>query len=284
VTLWCERDRMRPQEGEPAFQRASVWPAPTEGRPREARPPGSFCYLLDVDTDLAEEFDPRMRMVVRQIATVAVLDAPLGECRLWARFGDVDPGLGLLVLDGVIAVEVHVMDRTATELVGAGDLLQPWEESEDDLIPRECSWHVLAPARLAVLDAPFAERVRPWPQLTYALLRRSARRARDLGVQRAITSHPRLEVRLALMLWHLATRWGRVEPGGIHLTLPLTHRLLGQLVGAERPSVSHALARLVDGGLLTGGGADWHLRGTSRESFEWLVDRHLHREGLRARA
>lgn len=266
------------------MQHASVWPAPTDGRPRDPRPPASFCYLLDVDTDLAEEFDPRMRMVVRQIATVPVVDAPVGECRLWARFGSVDSGLGLLVLDGVIAVNVHVGDRTATELVGAGDLLQPWGDSEDDLIPRESSWHVLVPARLALLDAPFAERVRPWPQLTYALLRRSARRTRDLGVQRAITSHPRLEVRLALVLWHLATRWGRVEPAGIHLKLPLTHRLLGQLVGAERPSVSHALARLVEGGLVTGGGADWHLHGAGQENFEWLVDHHLQRGALRSRA
>ena len=264
-------------EGEPAPQRASVWPAPTEIGAREHRARGTFCYLLDADTDLAEEFDPRMRMVVRQIATVPVVDVPAGECQLWSRFASAAAGPGLLVLDGVIAVDVHVGDRTATELVGGGDLLQPWADGQDDLIDCEASWRVLLPARLAVLDAAFAERVRPWPQITYALLRRSGKRARDVSVQRAITSHPRLEVRLALMLWHLAERWGRVEPGGIRLSLPLTHRLLGQLVGAERPSVSHALARLADGGLVAGGGADWHLRGTSQKDFAWLVDHHLER-------
>jgi CRP/FNR family transcriptional regulator, cyclic AMP receptor protein len=268
---------MRSFEGDPAPQRASVWPAPTEGGTREPRSPGSFCYLLDVDTDLAEEFDPRMRMVVRQIATVPVVDVPAGECQLWTRFAGAAGGPGLLVLDGVIAGDVHVGDRTATELVGAGDLLQPWADCGDDLIDCDASWRVLVPARLALLDAAFAERVRPWPQMTYALLRRSGKRQRDLAVQRAITSHPRLELRLALMLWHLAERWGRVEPGGIRLSLPLTHRLLGQLVGAERPSVSHALARLADRGLVTGGGADWHLRGTSQEDFAWLVDHHLER-------
>ena len=233
---------MRSHKGEPAPQRVSVWPTPAEGHPRDPRPPGTFCYLLDVDTDLAEEFDPRMRMVVRQIATVPVVEAPVGDCQLWSRFGDAATDLGLLVLDGVVAVDVHVGDRTATELIGAGDLLQPWGDGEDDLLQGDSSWHVVVPARFAVLDGPFAERVRPWPQLTYALLRRAARRTRDLGVQRAITSHPRLEVRLALMLWHLATRWGRVEPGGIHLTLPLTHRLLGQLVG-RGAAVGHARPR-----------------------------------------
>jgi CRP/FNR family transcriptional regulator, cyclic AMP receptor protein len=262
-------------EGQPAPPRASVWPAPSDSGAREPPSPGTFCSLLDADTDFADEFDPRMRMVARQIATVLVVDVPAGECQLCTRFASIAAGPGLLVLDGLIAVDVHVGDRTATELAGAGDLLQPWVDCEDDLIDCEATWRVLLPARIAVLDAAFAERVRPWPQITYALLRRSGKRARDLSVQRAITSHPRLEVRLALMLWHLAERWGRVEPGGIRLSLPLTHRLLGQLVGAERPSVSHALARLADGGLVTGGGADWHLRGTSQEDFAWLVDHHL---------
>jgi hypothetical protein len=263
-------------EGEAAPQRASVWPAPVDGQPHEPRQ-GRYCFLLDVDADLADEFDPRMRMVVRQTATVPVAEVPVGECQLWRRFGGAAAGPGLLILDGVIATDIHVGDRTATELVGAGDLLQPAPGNDDELIECDEAWHVLVQARVAVLDAAFAERVRPWPQITHALLRRSARRARDLSMQRAIASHPRLEVRLTLLLWHLATRWGRVEPGGIRLTLPLTHRLLGQLAGAERPSVSHALARLADGGLVTGGGADWHLHGTSQDHFAWLADHHLER-------
>jgi CRP-like cAMP-binding protein len=70
-------------------------------------------------------------------------------------------------------------------------------------------------------------------------------------------------VRLTLLLWHLAGRWGRVEPGGIRLALPLTHRLLGRLVGAERPSVSHALTRLAHSGLVTSRDGALHLHGTA---------------------
>jgi hypothetical protein len=47
----------------------------------------------------------------------------------------------------------------------------------------------------------------------------------------------------------------------VRLALPLTHQLLGQLVGAERPSVSHALARLARSGLVTGHADEWHLHG-----------------------
>ena len=59
----------------------------------------------------------------------------------------------------------------------------------------------------------------------------------------------------------MASRWGKIEAGGIRLPLPLTHRLLGRLIGAERPSVSHALARLARAGLVTGHGDEWHLHG-----------------------
>jgi len=237
------------------------------------RPQASYCYLLDADTDLAQEFDLRMRVVARQVATVVVFEIPVGEHAPaeWLEPGM--GGLGLLVLDGIVAVEVQVGDRTATELTGAGDLLQAPSAGADDLLEHLECWHVLVPCRVAVLDAGFAERVRPWPQIALALLRRAGKRAEDLDVQRAIACQPRLEVRLALMLWFLAARWGKVELGGIRLSLPLTHKLLGQLVGAERPSVSHALGRLAEAELVTGRGDEWHLHGSLEHHLACFAER-----------
>jgi CRP/FNR family transcriptional regulator, cyclic AMP receptor protein len=237
------------------------------------RPRASYCYLLDADADLAQEFDLRMRIVARQVATAVVFDLPVGDCAPDESFDAGTSGLGMLLLEGVLAVDIHVGDRTATELLGPGDLLHSWSPDADELLERVTAWHVLLPARVAVLDAAFAERIRPWPQIYVALLRRVAKRACDLDVQRAIACQPRLEVRLALFLWHLAARWGRVEPGGIRLSLPLTHRMLGQLVGAERPSVSHALARLAEAGLVSGKGGEWHLHGTLEHHLAELVER-----------
>jgi CRP-like cAMP-binding protein len=131
------------------------------------------------------------------------------------------------------------------------------------------------PASLALLDADFAVRVRPWPQIAQTLLRRASRRTAELDEMRAITCHPRLEVRLDLLFWHLAARWGRVEPSGIKLTLPLTHRLLGQLVAAERPSISHALSRLSGAGLVTGCAGDWHLQGSVSSHLKSLASHTL---------
>jgi CRP-like cAMP-binding protein len=103
-------------------------------------------------------------------------------------------------------------------------------------------------------------------------MRRAGWRVISLNVMRAIASQPRLEVRLALLLWHLACRWGHVGRYGIRLHLPLTHQLLGQLVGAERPSVSHALARLDAAGLVSGHGDEWHLHASLADRLPTMID------------
>lgn len=234
------------------------------------RSSGALRYLLDIDTDLAEGLDVRTRLAARPMATAIVFDASVGEIELSAPLARSVDGPGLLVLEGVIATSVRVGDRVASELLGAGDLVEPVESDTDELVACMTEWRVLQPARIAVLDGTFAERIRPCPQLTQALLRRVERRAHGLNVQRAITSQPRLEIRLTLLLWHLASRWGRVEPGGIRLPLPLTHQLLGRLVGAERPSVSHALARLSRTGAVTGHGDEWHLHGSIEDLLGML--------------
>jgi CRP/FNR family transcriptional regulator, cyclic AMP receptor protein len=144
------------------------------------------------------------------------------------------------------------------------------------MVESDTAWHALHPCRLALLDTEFSERVRSWPQLLSTLFRRAERRSAELDVLRAISCHPRLEVRLVLLLWHLAGRWGRVEPAGLRLELPLTHRLLGQLVAAERPSISHALSRLAHAGIVTGAAGDWHLHGSVETHLESLIDRTAH--------
>jgi CRP/FNR family transcriptional regulator, cyclic AMP receptor protein len=227
---------------------------------------GRYVYLLDVDEDLASEFEMRIRIAVRPVVTARVFDFPRGEFDLGLLFDEVRRGLGLLVLTGLIELDTRVGDRTASELLGSGDLIGPWDEG-DALLPRESLCVGLTSTRIAVLDEAFSERIKAWPQIIRALVRREARRSMDLNVQRAATSHPRAEVRVALLLWHLAQRWGKVRPEGVLLPLPLTHRLIGRLVGAERPSVSHAFSRLSrsqlvsrgEEGLLLHGSADHHI-------------------------
>lgn len=262
------------------------WPSiPGRGADGADPRPGGYCYLLDADSDLADAFDLRTRLVVRQVATARVLELPAGGGWIEGLAGVGARGLGALILDGLVAVDVHVGGRTATELLGTGALLQPPSPDLDQLLERDVQRQAIIPSRVALLDAEFLDRVRPWPEIVLALLRRAEKRAADLDLQRAVSSHPSLELRLALLFWHLAERWGRVEPGGIHLELPLTHALLGRLVAAERPSVSRSLGRLAEHRLVTGGAGDWHLAGSAEDCLGALGSRsveRLHRAGSAA--
>jgi CRP/FNR family cyclic AMP-dependent transcriptional regulator len=254
------------------------FPLPVRGeagarRTRDARRhPGRYCYLFDVDEELAGGLDLRMRLVARPMATARVEAISAGEFDLIPLMAQLRAGLGLLLVEGVVALDVQVGDRTASELVGAGDLLAPWtSESDVVLLASETFSRALVRTRVAVLDEAFAERIRPWPQILHALLRRSVRRTMELNVHRAATCHPRADVRIALLLWHLAERWGIVAADGILVPLPLTHRLIGQLVGAERPSVSHALARLSSADLVTREPHGLVLHGTAAHHIECLI-------------
>ena len=51
-------------------------------------------------------------------------------------------------------------------------------------------------------------------------------------------------MRLLVVLWHIAQRWGEPYEDGTVIPVPLTHELLGNLASAQRPSVSHALTAL----------------------------------------
>lgn len=229
--------------------------------------------VLDLDPELGEALAPDTRRIARAAAVALNFQAGVGELRLDRWLQLVGAGPGMLVVEGVLAASVAVGDRIAAELLGPGDVIAPGPGAEHELLPQALTWRVLVPVRLALLDEAFAKRIRFWPSITASLLRRATQRSRDLNVQRAIAAQPRLELRLTLLLWHLAARWGKVETGGIRLSLPLTHHLLGRLIGAERPSVSHALARLAQAGSITGHGDEWHLHGSLDDHLEALVER-----------
>ena len=75
---------------------------------------------------------------------------------------------------------------------------------------------------------------------------RLGERSVRLGTTQAISQLTRVDRRLRALFWHLAERWGRVSSQGVIVPLALTHRILGQLVGARRPTVSTALAELAE--------------------------------------
>jgi len=224
--------------------------------------------LLEADPELAEGLaGAELGGATRALAVHAVTL----EAGPWDPHDErwpVQPTIGLLVLEGVVTRDIAFAGRTTTELLGAGDVLRPWEDDvQFDPLPFGVGWHVHEPTRLAVLDGRVALASARWPVIAAALSRRHVRRARSLAFQLAIAQLPRVDDRLLVLLWALAERWGRVSPQGVRLPLALPHRTLATLVGARRPSVTTALSGLARDGLVERTEDGWLLHGDPDEVF-----------------
>jgi CRP/FNR family cyclic AMP-dependent transcriptional regulator len=235
------------------------------GPPGSAQGParGRVVALVDLDPDLGAALEPHRRAAARAELVVRVSVLRVGE---WAG-GDLalaDPALvGLLLVDGVMAREVLLEDTVSTELLGPGDLVRPWgSEGEAHLLRHRTRWQVLAEAHLAVLGRGFGAALMRFPEVNAVLLDRVCGRSQRLATMQAISHLNSVDRRLMALFWHLAERWGRVTRGGVLVPLTLSHRLLGQMVGARRPTVSTALASLERRGeLVRRDDGSWLLRG-----------------------
>jgi len=209
--------------------------------------------LLDHDPDLGRGLDSVRLTAAQRDARAAVLEVKTGAWSPDHLPNGLRAGLGLLILDGAVVRRIGHRRRGGAELLGPGDIVRPWDsdaESGGSLTALPTSWKVIEPLRLAVLDQRFAARIAPYPEISARLLARATERAKAILVQMAIAHHARIDDRLALALWHVAERWGRVTPNGVAVTLRLTHELLADLVAAQRPSVTLSLQNLERQGMI----------------------------------
>lgn len=211
----------------------------------------AFVRVLEEDPVFATGLDPTSVQLATRHAIAAVEVVGPGP---WEPAFPTDGGagsLGLLVLDGLLMRDVAIAQATCTELLGRGDLLRPWDWERDVLtIKPVVTWNVLQPARFAVLDRRITAVLGRWPELVGAIVARAVRRSFELATNQATSHLTRVDARLELLFWGLADRWGRVGPDGVVLELPLTHQVLGRLVGAQRPSVTTALSDLARRGVV----------------------------------
>jgi CRP/FNR family transcriptional regulator, cyclic AMP receptor protein len=234
--------------------------------------------VFDADPDLLAGIDPAMARVLRDRC---VADSVLVEEGPWAapgeeRFG---PGsIGLLVLDGLLTRTVRFDGLESPELIGAGDLLRPWEDgAAGGSLEFETEWRVIDRATVALLDERFARRLCAVPGITPRLLGRAIERCRWLSFQLAIAHVRRAEARILMLFWHLADRWGRVTPAGVVVPLRLTHATIARLVCMRRPTVSARLARLVRAGeLARNDDGTWTLTGAPPD-LSSITSRHVAR-------
>jgi CRP/FNR family cyclic AMP-dependent transcriptional regulator len=219
--------------------------------------------LLDFDPDLGQ-FLPADRVTeARKALMVGVYRILAGPWTPGRRAVVAPTHLGLLVLDGLIAREVLTEDVISTELLGEGELLRPsCLAPSPRLVHASVRWSVLAETRVAVLDGRATTALGAYPEIVCTLMDRVNSRAERLTLTQAICQLNRVDRRLLTLFWHLAERWGRMTTDGVRVPLTLSHRMLAQLVGARRPTVSTALGELSRGGeLLRCPDGSWLLTG-----------------------
>jgi CRP/FNR family cyclic AMP-dependent transcriptional regulator len=218
--------------------------------------------VLDEDLELAEAIDPDRREQARIRGIAPLIEAPTGAWEPPHFPHQPRRDLGLLVLSGLLLRDMELAGRRFVELRGPEDLLRPWDDAADvTSISARLSWTAREPTRLAWLDGTFASETAAWPEITSALIERATRRARQLSVRMAILELTHVHLKVLLLLWHLADRWGQVTSDGVRLNLELTHGLIASMVGAHRTSVTLALHRLTDEGRITKEGREWLLLG-----------------------
>jgi CRP/FNR family transcriptional regulator, cyclic AMP receptor protein len=219
--------------------------------------------LLELDPDLGQLVPAERQAVARRELRVAVRVLETGPWDADKLSGASPEHVGLLILDGVIAREVLVSDTVSTELLGPGDVIRPWRLQESaTLLRHSVRWNVLTRSRFALLDRRLSAELGRYPEVGAAIVDRMNERAARLAVTQAISQLNRVDRRLLALFWHLAERWGRITSGGVALPMTLSHRMLGQLVGARRPTVSTALSELVaEGEIARRDDGSWLLTG-----------------------
>jgi CRP/FNR family cyclic AMP-dependent transcriptional regulator len=219
--------------------------------------------LLEADPELGALLTSPRRAEAERELVVRTHRLGVGPWDVSRLSGASADHVGLLLLDGVLSRELVVADQVSAELLGPGDLVRPWQgASPAGLLPVQAVWSVLSTVTLAVLDRRFAAEAARYPEVTAALFERLGERSLRLATTQAISQLTRVDRRLKALFWHLAERWGRVSGDGVVVPLALTHRILGQLVGARRPTVSTALSELAERQeLIRRPDGSWLLRG-----------------------
>jgi CRP/FNR family cyclic AMP-dependent transcriptional regulator len=202
--------------------------------------------LLRLDPELGQLLTPERRAEAERTLTVPVASIRPGPWRPDALCRkDRASNVGLLVVEGASLREVRLLDAPSAELFGTGDIIRTWDaEPAPETLTAAIDWHALEPVKVAVMDGSTALALRHYPEVMSVVLDRLHARSERFAVTQAISQITGVDTRIEAVLRHISQRWGRVGTHGVTVSLALSHRMLGSLVGARRPTVSSALATL----------------------------------------
>jgi CRP/FNR family cyclic AMP-dependent transcriptional regulator len=178
---------------------------------------------------------------------------------------DVGVRAGFIVTAGHLAGRLKLGCGHSTEIVGPGDAVVA---ADPDELPTEArlDWTGVGHAEVAWMDHRMWGALLRDPPSAATLIASQARRAESARAMQSVMTLVRVDQRIQCALWLLAERFGRVIPAGTLVGPPLSHRLIGELVGARRPSVTTAVTKLTATGRVSrDAGGRWLLHGMGPE-------------------
>jgi hypothetical protein len=132
--------------------------------------------LLRIDPGLGEDLAAEDLESANRQVTAKALTFPTGPWRVGPDDFDPVANLGLLLIDGLLTRQVTVADYTCADVLGPGDVLQPWLRQS---VATEIDCEAVALLRMAVLDRSL---VGPQPSFN------TSTSARDRQIQAAFPS------------------------------------------------------------------------------------------------
>lgn len=202
--------------------------------------------LLECDPGFGDRLSREQFRQASRRLRVPVVRCPRGDVRGWPLEDAPEAGFqGFVVLKGLLSRTVTLGNLHASELLGPGDVVRPWDGQYEDLLQVRSCWRVREAAEIAVLDRQFHALAAAWPEIAASLHDRDATRAASLTTRLLIAQAPRITHRVHLLLWHLGGRWGFRSSAGVIVPLRLSRTLVADLVCSTRESVSRAMTVLV---------------------------------------
>jgi CRP-like cAMP-binding protein len=165
------------------------------------------------------------------------------------------PDAALLVLEEgkvlVVGVRAATTRRMIVAVADAGSVLLPPGPSE--------RIEAVTDARIRIVNHEREAALLRRPEAAAAIVAALGEQLRERQESLAQFSSVRHVDRVRDKLLQLARTHGRVVPGGVRLDLPLTHELMGEMVGSARETVTWAFAELAGEGFLTREGRRYRL-------------------------
>jgi hypothetical protein len=226
---------------------------------QESTQPGR-ARLLEEVPELGEGLtDQELRAATESLLPLSY-SLPVGE---WTpqSGSSFESALGLMILDGLVIRRVSAGQAVGVgiELLGHNDLLRPWQQDSASFV--DSAFDVIQTTRVAVLDQRATALMSQWPPLVANVVGLALARSRSLVLQAAIMNTTGVERRLHALLWALAEKWGTVSTDGVAFKLQVPQRVLAQIIGCRRPTVSTAIQSLREEGLIdTAQDGRWVLR------------------------